>query len=136
MVSVTVPVGGIDMDLGIACPLSAADDKTRAEEIRTGVTVILARVDHLYRSGFPVAQAPGIKEQVFPQPVEELFFHDRYVLKCSLSKIITSEQKNKRKQHPAFHIFNVDFEMKRPLVALIGKQEESNRRRQQRDPVK
>jgi hypothetical protein len=77
MVTVAVPVGGADMDLGVAGPLGAAYDKPRIKEIGTGITVILARGNHLYQPGFPVAEAPVVKEPVFPQPVEELFFHNR-----------------------------------------------------------
>ena len=77
MVPVTVPVGGADVDLGVSGPLCTSYDYSGIEEIRPGITVVFSGGYHLNRSGFPVTQAPALKEQVFPQPVEELFFHDR-----------------------------------------------------------
>jgi len=65
------------MDLGVPGPFGTADIQPRVEKVRTGITVVLSRGYYLNGAGFPVAQAPALKEQVFPQPVEELFFHDR-----------------------------------------------------------
>jgi hypothetical protein len=80
------------MDLGVAGPVSAANSDPGVEKIRPGIAVILPRIYHLYVSGFPVAQASAVIKPVFPQPVEELFFHDRKNLKCSLSNLRTNRE--------------------------------------------
>lgn len=40
VVPVTVPVGGIDVDLGVTGPFSTADNQPGIKEIRTGITVV------------------------------------------------------------------------------------------------